>query len=420
MNPQKKKVLFHLPVQLKPVYYGTQGRIVGVLKYFSDRRDYISVDIVTANQRFKESYITPKWDVEQTQAALKVVDNVFTYEGKHNLLDFIYSRSKIFYHQKLLNQQLPIDTDYYSPPGYVQFVRSLAMRTSYDYAWINTVNFASLATPFKATSTQTIIDTHDIQSRLRLMLKEVLNFKNLEFDYDANFAKEVKALNHFSVIISDSNCEFLNLKQHLPSDKLYSIPHLVESLVHDSKIPSYQEREFQHDLVFVGMANTQNADGMAFFLDSIFPHLLKTRPETQLSIAGKICQDIKVKPDLAQNVRLLGYVPDLSKLYLQARVMICPLRTGAGTNVKLIEAMSYALPIVTTQKCASALSLQNHDNALISDEPIQFAEYIQQLLADSHLAQKLSDEIKVTYDQQYSQAAIYAKLDSMFGLSGLS
>ena len=415
MNPSKKKVLFHLPVKLKPLYYGTQGRILGILKYFNDRRDYISVDIVAANQLLKESYIAPRWDAEQTQEALNFADNVFVYEGRRNLFDFVYTRSKIFYYQKLLQQQLPMDTDYYSPPGYVRFVQSLATQNCYDYAWINTVNFASLAKSFKSTSTQTIIDTHDIQSRLRRMMKDVLNFKNLKFDYDSNFIKEVNSLNNFSVVISDSNYEFSILKQHLPN-KLYSIPHLVENIAHESENSSYADREFRHDLLFVGMANMQNADGMKFFLESIFPYVLKAKPDAQLTIAGKICKDIQVEPHLSQNVRLLGYVPDLPELYLQSRVMICPLRTGAGTNVKLMEAISYSLPIVATKHCASALSLQNYFNALITDEPVQYAEFILQLLTDFQLAQKLSNEVKATYEQQYSKTAIYSKLDSMFGI----
>ena len=423
MSIPKKKVLFQLPVKLKPIYYGTQPRILGILKYFSERRDFLSVDVVVANQWLKESYITPKWDAEQTQEALRFVDNVFVYEARRNLLDFIYTRSILFYYQVLFKEQMPIDTDFYSPPGYVNYVRSLAKRNTYDFAWINTVNFAHLAKPFKATQTKTIIDTHDIMCRLRKVLKDVLNYKSLKFDYDLNFAKEVKLLNTFDVVISDSNYEFSILKNYLSDDKICSIPHCVDVLSSTSEPIAYQNRDFKYDLLFLGMSNPQNTDAMKFFMGEIFPDIVKSKPDVRLAIAGKICGDIQnictdihADPALMQNIDLLGYVPDLSVLYSGAKLMLCPVRTGGGTNMRLVEAMSYSLPIVTTQQCAGALSMQNQVNALITDDPTQYTEYVLNLLANPPLAQQISEQIKLTYDRQYAKAVIYAQLDVLFGI----
>jgi len=427
MTPEKKKVLFQLPVKLKPIYYGTQPRILGILKYFNDRRDDISVDIVVANQWLKESYITPKWDEEQTKEALNFVDNVFVFEAKRNLLDFFYTRSKTFYYQTLLREQLPVDTRYYTPPGYINYVHSLATRNKYDFAWINTVNFGHLAEPFKSSETITIVDTHDIMCRLRNLMKDLDYYKELKFDYDLNFSKEVKLLDTFDIIISDSNYEFSTLKNYLSSDKLWSIPHNVDVLSSDSRLISYRDREFRYDLLFLGMSNPQNNDAMKFFLSSIFPLIVKEKPNVRLAIAGKICNDVqaictdlRIESSLMQNIDLLGYVQDLSALYCEARVMLCPVRIGGGTNMRLVESMSYSLPIVTTQQCAGALSIQNTVNAFVSDDPGQYADYVLQLLDAPELAQKTSDAIKETYDLQYSRAVIYSQLDSLFGIEHLS
>ena len=110
MTQAIKKILFHLPVPLKPLYYGTQPRLLGILKYFKDRKDFISVDAVAANQ-FRDTWINPRWDTEQTQEALSFIDNVFVYEGKYNWYDLLYTRSKSCYYQKFLRQQIPVDSD---------------------------------------------------------------------------------------------------------------------------------------------------------------------------------------------------------------------------------------------------------------------------------------------------------------------
>ena len=412
MNNAKKKILFHLSVPLKPLYYGTQRRLLGIMKYFNDRKDFISVDAVAANQ----FGITEKWNMEQKQEALNFIDNVFVYEGQYNLYDLFYTRSKSWYYQKLLRQQMPVDVDYYAPPGYVKFVNSLVTRNEYDFIWINTFNFAHLATDIKSNSTHTIIDTHDICCRLRVMMQDIFPLQGLKFDYESNFLKEVKLLNKFHTIISDSNYELSVLAPHLPSHKLQSIPHPVDGLRYSSEQVSYQDRKFKYDLLFIGTRNPPNEDGIKFFIDTIFPRVVEARPNTQLAVAGKVCDVIQVDAHLNQNVKLLGYVPDISELHLQSRLVICPLLTGAGTKVKLIEAMSYSLPIVTTQTCASALYLQDGINALVTDDPVQYANHVLSLLTDCQFAQRLSQEVKTTFEQHYSTPAIYSKLDALFGI----
>lgn len=418
MSNTKKKVLFHLPFKLSPIYYGAQSRALGFLKYFAERRDFISLDIVAANQSLKDSWITPQWDAAQTQEALKFADNVFVYEGRNSAIDFLYSRSKIFYYQVLLRQQLPVDTDYYAPLGYVSFVRSLANKSDYDYVWINTINFASLAEPFILTHTRTILDIHDLACRQRKMLKDVLNYKNLQFDYEQNFKKEACLLARFDVVVTNSSYEASLLSPHFLNTLLYDIQHSVDdfsSRSHSDEIP-YASRSFEYDLLFIGMANVQNTDGLKFFLEEIFPKILKVRPETKLAVAGKVCDSVQVVEDIAPNVHLLGYVPSLSSIYLKSRVMLCPLRTGAGSSVKLLEAMSFSMPIVTTDHCASALFLQNDLNAMIADDADMFSNHVLRVLANQEFACSLSQAVQDLYKKHYSKSAIYEQLDSLFGL----
>jgi UDP-glucose 4-epimerase len=141
MSQAINKILFHLRVPLKPLYYGTQRRLLGILKYFNDRKYFIRVDAVAANQ-FRDTWINPRWDTEQTQEALSFINNVFVYEGQYNLYYLLYTRSKSCYYQKKLRQQIAVNSDYYAHPGYVKFVNSLVTRNEYDFVWINTFNFA--------------------------------------------------------------------------------------------------------------------------------------------------------------------------------------------------------------------------------------------------------------------------------------
>ena len=121
MSKAKKKILFHLPIPIDfGSYNGTQGIIFGVIKYFNGRKDFFEVDAVGGNK-----FGIIEWGLAQKQEILNFLDNIFVYECERNLVDFLYTRIQSFYYQKMLQQQLPVDSDYFAPPDYVKYVQNL-------------------------------------------------------------------------------------------------------------------------------------------------------------------------------------------------------------------------------------------------------------------------------------------------------
>jgi glycosyltransferase involved in cell wall biosynthesis len=408
---QKQKVLFHLPISISPdALNGTNGRVLGMLKYFHDRRDRFSVDAIAGNK-----FGMTEWCEDRQQDVLKFVDNIFVYPGESNWYDFLHTRRQSFYHQRLLRQQLPVDSDYFAPPGYVSYSTRLLARGSYDFVWINNLDYAHLVSKLRLPNLQKIIDIHDITSRFRLVRKNIDLFKHLKFDYEANFAREIALLARFEKVIVDSQFERDILAKELPPDKLQFIPSQVNGLDRGSDRTPYSERVFDYDVLFVGSDNRPNHEGLQFFLDEVLPQIINRKPNLKVAIAGKISFAVQVKPVIAKYVIKLGYVPDLSELYLKSRVVVCPLRTGAGTKFKLVEAMAYAMPIVTTVHSASALSLVDGINAFITDDPDLYAQQVLRLLGEPKLANKFSDRIQAIFDSQHSSSAVYSNLDEVFG-----
>ena len=121
VSKAKKKILFHLPIPIDfGSYNGTQGIIFGVIKYFNDRKDFFEVDAVGGNK-----FGIIEWGLAQKQEILNFLDNIFVYECERNLVDFLYTRIQSFYYQKMLQQQLTVDSDYFAPPDYVKYVQNL-------------------------------------------------------------------------------------------------------------------------------------------------------------------------------------------------------------------------------------------------------------------------------------------------------
>lgn len=84
-----------------------------------------------------------------------------------------------------------------------------------------------------------------------------------------------------------------------------------------------------------------------------------------------------------------GYVPDMEEFLLKSKIMVAPLRYGAGVKGKIGQAFEYFLPVVTSGIGAEGMRLENNRNALIADNKENFAKAILTLYHDENLWGKL-------------------------------
>jgi glycosyltransferase involved in cell wall biosynthesis len=115
------------------------------------------------------------------------------------------------------------------------------------------------------------------------------------------------------------------------------------------------------------------------------------------------------------NVRFLGFVEDLTALYGQARVVVCPIRYGGGTRVELVEAAALGKAIVTTTLGAEGLGMRPGQEALFADLPAAFAEACARLIQDDALCEKLGANARRLAVEQFDQERIVARLAGIFG-----
>jgi glycosyltransferase involved in cell wall biosynthesis len=313
-----------------------------------------------------------------------------------------------------LRQQLPVDSDYFTPPGYIRFVQSIVSQQKYDFIWINELDYAYLTLKSLKYPIHVILDVVDIRSKLRLVQKNIACFVGIKFDYTSKLKREIELMKKFATLIISSQQEMNIVKPSIPSHKLHLIPYTVEITATKQQMIPYQSRLFKYDLLFVGTHYRPNAEGLNFFFNSIFPMILREHPKIKLAIVGKVVELLQLDTALNQNVFCLGLIPDLTEIYLTSKLVICPLLSGSGTKIKLQEAMTYAIPIVTTRTGASGLSLKDGINAFITDEPELYAQRVLNLLKEPKLAQKVSEEVAMTFESEYSISAVYSKLDAMF------
>ena len=95
----------------------------------------------------------------------------------------------------------------------------------------------------------------------------------------------------------------------------------------------------------------------------------------------------------------LGYVKNLKQYLQKTRVMIAPLRYGAGVKGKLTQSLANGLPIVTTPIGAEGITKKDADFLYIADDENEFAKKTADLYNNKDLWNRFS-----TKGKRYAEA----------------
>ncbi len=421
MEQMRKRVLYHLHTTPIPVDGGDRARINGILNYFKERRSSLAVDAfasencngwrVTYGRRPVKIWRPPILDF-----VLESTDHVFVHERTFNLAEYVYFEAALRYYYRVRKEILPSDSEVAVSRSYASFVRSIATRVHYDYVWINFVDYSRLGLVGLPRRTQRVIDIHDLASVARHSKRELPEFLGLTFDFDRNFAREMNVLDKFDRIIVNSTGEADAMKHHIAHEKLHLVPHVVEPFGPRRSLREYGSREFKYDLLYVGSDQSWNVKAINTFLAEGLPEVVQNIVGLRVAIVGKVGSFVQLTGPLRANVDALGVIPSIGEAYLASRVVICPLLEGAGTKVKLSEAIYYRVPIVTTSVGAAGLLLTDGVNCLIRDRQQDFAAGVIGLLREPKEAMRMSEALGKLYEKEYSRRVIFKRLDQLFGI----
>jgi len=136
-------------------------------------------------------------------------------------------------------------------------------------------------------------------------------------------------------------------------------------------------------LLFVGgFRHSPNVDALAWFVAEILPLIRARVPAARLLAAGShVPQRLWALSGPAVTIRPDVPPETLRRLYHSARVVVAPLRYGAGVKLKVVEALREGVPLVTTGVGAQGLPGLARA-ASVTDDPARFADAACRLLAD--------------------------------------
>jgi GT2 family glycosyltransferase/SAM-dependent methyltransferase len=170
-------------------------------------------------------------------------------------------------------------------------------------------------------------------------------------------------------------------------------------------------------LLFVGsFRHDPNVDAIVWFARDVLPLVREKRPDTVLTVVGgDVVPEVQALHGDA--VRVLGWVPDLAPHYDAARVVVAPLRYGAGVKGKVGEALGEGVPVVSTAVGAEGMGLIAGEDLLLAESPSDLADAVHRLLEDDELWARLSLAGRRAVDRQYGRGATRRALQGVLAIT---
>lgn len=147
-------------------------------------------------------------------------------------------------------------------------------------------------------------------------------------------------------------------------------------------------------LLFCGSLDyAPNRNGLLWFYQKVWPQVKRSVKDISLTVIGRNGTDCVYEPLLQDpQINFIGTVGDVAPYYLKSQIAIVPLLEGSGTRLKILEAMSYGVPVISTSIGAEGIDYEHADNIIIADTPEEFEKEISKTIDNHNRLESLSKE----------------------------
>ncbi len=164
-------------------------------------------------------------------------------------------------------------------------------------------------------------------------------------------------------------------------------------------------------MLFLGsFRHTPNQVALDWFTREVLPLILAKLPDARLLVAGSDPPPRHAFRDPANAIDLLGFVDDIQPLFASCAVFICPIRSGSGVRVKLLEAFASGIPVVSTTLGAEGLARKDGEFCALADDPAAFAQNVIRILEDSAFAEEIAARARREVETSWDMAVITDRL----------
>ena len=164
-------------------------------------------------------------------------------------------------------------------------------------------------------------------------------------------------------------------------------------------------------MLFIGsFRHDPNRVALDWFVRHALPLILKREPRARLVVAGSEPPPSHAYADYETNLEMLGYVEDIRQPLAKYAVFVCPILSGSGVRVKLLEAFAAGIPVVSTPIGAEGLATKDGDICALATTPAEFASRVLSLFDNPDAAAQLAARARAEVEANWDMAVITRKL----------
>jgi sugar transferase (PEP-CTERM/EpsH1 system associated) len=234
-------------------------------------------------------------------------------------------------------------------------------------------------------------------------------FESIEQKRVLAFEKIMDQYN-LALVCSSEDLEYLKTTHQHSNIKL--LPNGIDLTTFTAQNHDYSHN---HTVLFTGnMDYAPNVDAVTYFCTSIWPLIKAKHPQAKFIIAGQRPVNKVAQLANGNDIEVTGFVKDLAAMYNRASVVVAPLRFGAGTQNKVIEAMAMGIPVVCTHIGFAGLGIQSGEGVIMKKDPMDFANEVAELLQSEQKRMQVGQKGKAIAKEKFDWDIIVKQLENYF------
>lgn len=227
-----------------------------------------------------------------------------------------------------------------------------------------------------------VSDLHFLRAERRARLE---NSIVLRAEAAVTRRREIEAVRGADFTIVHSTAEKALIEAEIPGVRVAAFPWVLEA---EQDVPGFAHRE---GIVFVGgYQHPPNIDAVVYFVKDVMPLVRRKLPGVRFYIVGSNAP-AELLALAADDVVVVGFVNEIAEALGRFRVMVVPLRYGAGIKGKVGTSLAHGLPCVSTLEGVEGMGLEHEKEALVADSASDMADAVQRLYTDERLWNAISD-----------------------------
>lgn len=315
-----------------------------------------------------------------------------------------------------LPTRIPLRVAYQRSPAMQYQVQQLLQKEHFDLVYVKRKRMAQyvqhesgLPRILDLTDAVSLYYKRSLQTidwlRFPLHLEEFIKIRRYEVDILRYFTR--------GVVCSAIDAQYLQTVARRPLETLRVVPNVVDVDFYRSHVVStLTERPV---LLFSGLMDKHvNVDAANYLVRDIFPRIRRARPDAMLYIVGPNPTRRLREFGRTEGIVVTGHVEDIREFIDRATVVLCPVRVGAGSRNKILQAMAMERPVVSTPLGAEGLDCTDNEDLLIASDPERFADQTLRVLGSRSLQRKLATKGRRLVVEKYSLESLHSHLNELF------